>query len=155
MRMSVIKYAAGLWQRRNVGAVLLALLATGAIGGWGLSMTFASRAAAVEPFYEIETKASLVGSYQVTGTNSDGTPYVGAHIVDVSLAPSGAVELTWDDGKVVGVGHVVGNVLAVASLNKSRTAILTMTVNSDGSLAGKWSRRTDRGHQGTETWVKK
>jgi hypothetical protein len=27
-----------------------------------------------------------------------------------------------------------------------------MTLNPDGSISGKWSRRTDRGSQGTETW---
>jgi hypothetical protein len=31
---------------------------------------------------------------------------------------------------------------------------LTMAINRDGSLSGKWSRRTDRGSQGTETWVR-
>ena len=71
-------------------------------------------------------KASLVGSYVVTGTDSDGKPYVGTHILDVSMAPSGALELDWDNGKQVGVGQVIGNVLAVACLIKGRTVILTM-----------------------------
>jgi hypothetical protein len=154
MKNSVMKYRTGLWQRRNVGAVVFALLAAGAVGGWGVPMTLATRAAATEPFHELEAKTSLVGSYRVTGTDSDGKSYAGAHIVDVSLAPSGALELAWDDGRIVGIGQVVGNVLAVASLNKSRSAILTMTINGDGSLSGRWSRRTDRGSQGTETWVR-
>jgi hypothetical protein len=29
-----------------------------------------------------------------------------------------------------------------------------MTSNPDGSLSGKWSRRTDRGQKGTEMWKK-
>jgi hypothetical protein len=70
------------------------------------------------------------------------------------MAPSGALELDWDNGKQVGVGQVIGNVLAVACLIKGRTVILTMAINQDGSLSGKWSRRTDRGSQGTETWVR-
>jgi hypothetical protein len=30
--------------------------------------------------------------------------------------------------------------------------ILLMNINSDGSLSGKSSRRTDRGAKGTEAW---
>jgi hypothetical protein len=99
-------------------------------------------------------KASLIGSYRVTGTDPDGRSYAGTHIVDIGLAPSGALELDWDSGKSIGVGQVVGNVLAVASWSKGRTAILTMTINPDGSLSGRWSRRADRGAKGTETWKK-
>jgi hypothetical protein len=50
----------------------------------------------------------------VTGTDVDDTPYRGAHTVDISMAPSGALELDWEHGKQVGVGQVVGDVLAVA-----------------------------------------
>jgi hypothetical protein len=74
--------------------------------------------------------------------------------VDVALAPSGALELEWDNGRQVGVAQLIGDVLVVACSVRGRTAILTMTVNPDGSLAGKWSRRTDRGQKGTETWKK-
>jgi hypothetical protein len=97
---------------------------------------------------------SLIGSYVVTGTDSDGKRYAGPGIVGIALAPSGALELEWDNGKQVSVGEVIGNVLAVACLTKGRTAILLMTINPDGSLSGKWSRRTDRGYKGTETWKK-
>jgi hypothetical protein len=97
-------------------------------------------------------KAGLVGSYLVSGTDSDGNPYVGTHVVGISLAPSGALEMEWDNGRGIGVGEVVGNVLAIASLSKGRTVILTMNINPDGSLSGRWSRRTDRGYKGTETW---
>lgn len=154
MKAPVMRCGAGLWQRRSVGAVVVALLAAGVVGGAGVPMTFATRAAATEPAHELDAKTSLVGSYRVTGTDSDGRSYVGRHIVDVSLAPSGALELAWDDGRTVGVGQLVGNVLAVASLSKSRTVILTMTINDDGSLSGKWSRRTDRGSHGSEAWVR-
>jgi hypothetical protein len=94
----------------------------------------------------------VVGSYVVTGTDSDGKRYASPGIVGIALAPSGAFEVEWDNGKQVGVGESIGNVLAVACLTKGRTAILLMTINPDGSLSGKWSRRTDRGYKGTETW---
>jgi hypothetical protein len=90
----------------------------------------------------------------VSGTDPDGKPYAGAGIVDVGLAPSGALELDWNNGKQVGIGQVIGDVLVVACLIKGRTAILIMTINPDGSLSGKWSRRMDRGQKGTETWKK-
>ena len=69
-------------------------------------------------------------------------------------AASGALELEWDNGKQVGIGTVIGNVLVVASSIHGRTAIWIMNLNPDGSLSGKWSRRTDRGAQGRETWTR-
>jgi hypothetical protein len=148
-------------QGKNTRVVIGALLTAGALGGWALSTTFAPGAAALESLSRKtdmqsvdEAKPSLVGSYVVSGTDADGRPYAGNGIVDISLAPSGALELEWDNGKQVGVGQVIGNVLAIACLTKGRTAILLMTINADGSLSGKWSRRTDRGNKGTETWKK-
>jgi hypothetical protein len=49
---------------------------------------------------------------------------------------------------------VIGDVLVVATSSNGRTAIWIMNINPDGSLSGKWSRRTDRGYRGTETWKK-
>ena len=74
--------------------------------------------------------------------------------MDISLAPSGALELAWDNGKQVGVGQMIGDVLVVATSSNGRSAIWIMNINPDGSLSGKWSRRTDRGYRGTETWKK-
>ena len=53
-----------------------------------------------------------------------------------------------------GIGQLIDNVLAAAYSVKGRTVISLMTINPDGSLSGKWSRRTDRGSKGTETWKK-
>jgi hypothetical protein len=95
-----------------------------------------------------DIKARLVGSYAVTGTDAKGRPYVGEHRVAIALAPSGALQLEWDNGKSAGVGEVVGSVLTVASWADGRTIILTMHINADGSLSGNWLRRTDRGNRG-------
>lgn len=149
-------------QRKNVG-VVVALLTAGAVAGWAMSAEFATITVAVEdlPGFEIsdmkeplleELKLGLIGSYVVTGTNSGGEPYVGAGVLDITLAPSGALELAWNNGKNVGVGQVIGNVLAVASSTRGRTVILMMNINPDGSLSGRSSRRTDRGSKGTEAW---
>lgn len=137
-----------------VVAPVAAVLASAMIGGWGVSKTFATRAANIEANYETDPKRKLIGSYKVTGTDSDGMSYGRGYIVDVSLAPSGALEFNWDNGRQVGIGHVIGNVLSVAATSKSRTLLLLMTINPDGSLAGRWSRRSDRGSQGTETWMR-
>jgi hypothetical protein len=152
--------------QKALGVVVAALLAGAAVGGWAMSTVSTTRAAAIEnqpPFDMVhksvtkivpqdELKHGLVGSYIVSGTDSEGRPYAGAGVVDIALAPSGALELDWDNGRQVGVAQVIGDVLVVACLTKGRTAILIMTVNPDGSLSGRWSRRTDRGQKGTETW---
>jgi hypothetical protein len=152
--------------QKALGVVVAALLAGAVVGGWAMSTVSTTRAAAIEsqpPFDMVhksvtkivpqdELKHGLVGSYIVSGTDSEGRPYAGAGVVDIALAPSGALELDWDNGRQVGVAQVIGDVLVVACLTKGRTAILIMTVNPDGSLSGRWSRRTDRGQKGTETW---
>jgi hypothetical protein len=152
--------------RKNPRVAAAALLTAGAVGGWAISATLSAKATALDDTSRFgigreanahklaleAPKPALIGSYVVTGTDSDGKPYAGPGIVGIALAPSGALELEWDNGKQVGVGEVIGNVLAVACLTKGRTAILLMTINPDGSLSGKWSRRTDRGYKGTETW---
>ena len=154
--------------QKALGVVVAALLAGAAVGGWAMSTVSTTRAAAIEnqpPFDMVhknvtktvpqdELKHGLVGSYVVSGTDSDGRSYAGAGVVDIALAPSAALELDWDNGRQVGVAQVIGDVLVVACLTKGRTAILIMTVNPDGSLSGRWSRRTDRGQKGTETWKK-
>jgi hypothetical protein len=76
-------------------------------------------------------------------------------VLGIALAPSGALELEWDDGRVVGVGQLIdNNILAVAWLNRGRTVVSVMTINPDGTLSGNWFRRTDRGAKATETWKK-
>jgi hypothetical protein len=151
------------WSRSIGGLLVTGLMVTGATGGWGVSTTFVKKAAAVESPFEHraaglsvdKAKTALVGSYVVTGTDPDGGSYASTRILDISMAPSGALELDWDDGKLVGVGQLFDNVLAVAYSIKGRNVIALMTINPDGSLSGKWSRRTDRGFKGTETWTKK
>jgi hypothetical protein len=166
MNIRMTKSVAALGQRKGLGALAAALLVTGAVSGWGISATFVKSAVAVESHFDMKrendaarhsfekTKAALVGTYVVTGTDPDGEAYAGSRMLDISLAPSGALELDWDNGKLVGVGQLVDNVLAVAYSIKGRTVISVMTINPDGSLSGKWSRRTDRGSKGTETWKK-
>jgi hypothetical protein len=91
-------------QRRNVGVVVAALLTAGAVAGWAASATFATIISPIEDLSAFETtgkgdvkklpldefKLGLIGSYAVTGTDPGGEPYVGAGVLDIALAPSGA-----------------------------------------------------------------
>jgi hypothetical protein len=156
----VLERAAMLARSGKLG-VLAVALALGAVGGWAISTTFVKNATAFERAYDEgrgspeRIKVALVGSYSVTGTDPTGERYEGPRVLGISLAPSGALELEWDDGKVVGVGQIIdNNILAVAWLNKGRTVVSVMTINPDGTLSGNWFRRTDRGAKATETWTK-
>ena len=164
INIGLSNFLAAIHQHKNAGILAAALVAAGALGGWGISATFVKSAQAVDAArHDAEvaklsldrTKAALVGTYAVTGTDPDGVPYRGNKVVAISLAPSGALEFDWDDGTFVGVGQIVDNVLAVSYAVKSRTVIALMTIHADGSLSGNWLRRTDRGAKGTETWTKK
>ena len=101
------------------------------------------------------TNASLIGNYVVTGTEADGKPYDGPGPLAITMDKNGALELKWDGGKYVGIGQVIGNQLAIASAAEGRVIIGIMDIKPDGSLAGKWWRRTDPGTKGTEVWKKK
>ena len=101
------------------------------------------------------TKESLLGNYVVTGTETNGKSYDGSGPLVITMDKNGALELKWDNGKYVGIGQVVGDKLAIASSAEGRVIIGVMEVRPDGSLAGKYWRRTDPGTGGTEVWVKK
>ena len=99
--------------------------------------------------------SNLIGNYVVTGTEPDGKSYDGPGPLAITMDKNGSLELKWDGGKYVGIGQVVGNTLAVATNAESRVIIMLMDVKPDGSLEGKYWRRTDAGTKGTEVWKKK
>lgn len=101
------------------------------------------------------TNASLLGNYVVTGTETSGKPYDGSGPLAITMDKNGALELKWDGGKYVGIGQVVGDKLFVGSSAEGRTIIGIMDIKPDGSLEGKYWRRTDPGTRGTEVWKKK
>jgi len=107
------------------------------------------------PAWSQATNASLIGNYVVTGTETNGKPYDGSGALAITMDKSGALELKWDGGRYIGIGHVVGNHLAVATVAEGRAVVGIMDIKPDGSLAGKWWRRTDPGNKGTEVWKKK
>ena len=99
--------------------------------------------------------ASLFGNYIVTGTETDGKAYDGPGTLAITIDKSGALNLSWDGGKYLGVGQVIGDKLAVATFDERRAVVMVMDIKSDGSLDGKWWKRTDAGTKGTEVWKKK
>jgi hypothetical protein len=111
--------------------------------------------ASASPCFAQATNASLLGDYVVTGTETDGKSYDGPGPLAITMDKSGVLELKWDGGKYVGLGQVIGNQLAVASVAEGKVVIGVMDIKPDGSLEGKWWRRTDAGTKGTEIWKKK
>ena len=160
MRVDIITKCTTAMRRHKNCARAAALIVGGMVIGWGVSATVVSSASAVSAWSDADTmkasadktKAALVGTYAVTGTDPEGKPYVTPSMLDISLAPSGALELNWDNGKTFGVGQLNDNVLSVALLVSGRTVVSVMKINSDGSISGTWLRRTDRGSRGSETW---
>ena len=100
------------------------------------------------------TNAGLIGNYVVTGTEPNGKSYDGPGPLVITMDKNGALELRWDGGKYLGIGQVIGNQLAVASYAEGRVIIGIMDIKPDGSLEGKYWRRTDPGTRGTEIWKK-
>jgi len=101
------------------------------------------------------TNSSLLGNYVVTGTETNGKSYDGSGPLAITMDRNGALELKWDNGRYVGIGQVIGDKLAVASSAEGRTIIGIMDIKPDGSLEGKYWRRTDPGTGGTEVWQKR
>ena len=96
--------------------MVAALVAVVAIGGWGSRRR--SRPAPWQSSPPIRSSVRLILLALIgVRTEVDGASYSSSHALDISMAPSGALELDWD-GKQVGVGQVIGDVLAVACLIK-------------------------------------
>ncbi len=120
-----------------------------------VALAFVALVGWTAPSFAQATNASLIGNYFVSGTETDGAKYDGEGTLAVTMDKSGALELKWDGGKYVGIGQVIGNQLAVGSIADGRVVIAVMEIKPDGSLEGKWWRRTDAGTKGTEVWKKK
>ena len=99
--------------------------------------------ASASPCFAQATNASLLGNYVVTGTETSGKPYDGPGPLAITMDKNGALELKWDGGKYVGIGQVVGDKLFVGSSAEGRVIIGIMDIKPDGSLEGKYWRRTD------------
>jgi len=134
-------------RRQIMRATVAALMMT---AGWATKVeTHAATTASARERPQLQA-SDLVGTYMVTGTETDGMPYLAPRRLVITRGPSGALELEWENG--VGVGEVIGRTLGVATWARGRTVILVMDVQADGSLSGRLLRRTDSGTHGGETW---
>jgi hypothetical protein len=111
--------------------------------------------ALASPCFAQANNASLLGNYVVTGTETNGKRYDGPGPLVITMDKNGALELKWDGGKYTGIGQVIGNQLVVATNAEGRAVLGIMDIKPDGSLEGKYWRRTDPGTRGTEVWKKK
>lgn len=85
------------------------------------------------------TTEDISGSYNVTGTNEDGSPYRGT--LDV-IKRGDVFQFKWNAGKQYdGVGVPNGNVVAVAFTEGSDgkgCGVVSYRILGDGTLDGKW-----------------
>lgn len=96
--------------------------------------------------------ASILGTFDVTGTDQDGEDYEGT--VTITRRGAGyAVSWTVDDETYDGTGTLNGDRFTVESEWDDKKAIFTFTLNNDGSLSGSWTQETVKG-SGTEIWRK-
>lgn len=103
------------------------------------------------PVWAQATSADIVGRYVITkGVNMDGSTYDGT--VQITPDASGGVSVRWDDGSV-GLGLIEGNKLYVGMVYEKRSVVMSMTINADKTISGKWIQRTQPG-TGLETWKK-
>jgi hypothetical protein len=135
---------------------LIALTTLSFVGlmGSAIAQTAASAPAAA-PAASTFSNASMLGNYVVNGTETDGSKYDGEGPLAITMDKNGALELKWDGGKYVAIGQVEGTKLFAGGVADGRAVIMVMDIKPDGSLEGKWWRRTDAGTKGTEVWKKK
>jgi hypothetical protein len=81
---------------------------------------------------------NLAGRYDVTGTNTDGSRYA----ADLRVTRSGETwRFDWDSGNAVGVGLVLGDMVAVA-YGASTCSVVGYLVQKNGDLDGLWASRS-------------
>jgi hypothetical protein len=91
------------------------------------------------PANQTTTPAEIAGSYDVTGTNEDGSAYKGTLEI---IKHGAAYQFRWNAGKTYdGVGVENGGVVAVAfteGTDGKACGVVTYRVLADGALDGKW-----------------
>lgn len=120
-----------------------------------IALTSLALVALGSPAFAQAGNSALIGNYVVTGTETDGSKYDGEGPLAITMDKNGALELKWDGGKYVAIGQVEGTKLFAGGVADGKAVIMVMDIKPDGSLEGKWWRRTDAGTKGTEVWKKK
>ena len=103
-------------------------------------------ALAAAPAFAADFKA---GTYNVEGTNLDGTPYKGTAVVKVLSDTT--CEIDWTTGSTTSVGlcMMMDGVVSAAYRQGDNVGVTMYHVNDDGSLTGAWTVAGQNG-SGTE-----
>ena len=94
--------------------------------------------------------ADVGGTYSVTGTNLDGSPYEGTARINAKSAT--ACEIIWTTGKTETRGTCMlnGDAFAAAYALGEKAGLIIYKVKPDGVLNGVWTLADTNG-SGTET----
>jgi hypothetical protein len=125
-------------QYKVTGATL-----NGLWGQWGLTNSGTETAKRL-------SGTSLVGTYDVTGTNLDGSPYTSKLAV---TAEGAGFAFSWDGGKDKGFGIQRGDYVSVG-IGGPQCGFVAYELQADGTLEGKWGDNKARA-VGTERAKKK
>ena len=126
-----VSYAAGA-DGKGCGAVLYRINADGSLDGragyWGVNEGESEKAVRL-------SGSNVVGDYEVTGTNPDGTEYKNK----LTITSSGpAFIFKWTGANTLeGVGIRQGN-FVTAGFGGKQCSFVAYQINADGSLDGRW-----------------
>lgn len=83
--------------------------------------------------------AQRAGTYNVTGTGIDGTPYTGQLILAQAGLSSWRVQWLIGPTRLEGVGMTSGNTLAIAFNVGRANGMSIYNVGADGTMIGQWT----------------
>ena len=87
----------------------------------------------------VATAQDLAGSYQVTGTNLDGSAYSGE--ADITLSSDVTCEIVWKTGATTSTGICMrnGNAFAAGYELNGAVGLIIYMIEDDGTLTGNWT----------------
>jgi hypothetical protein len=101
-----------------------------------------------------QNRLDFSGTYNVRGTNPDGTTYAGTMIIS-AYGDGYRVTQTYSDGTVWrGVGNDIANYFVVAYQTNDGPSVQIYQRDRSGTLAGYWQNYSNL-REGTETAVRR
>ena len=84
-------------------------------------------------------QAQRNGTYEVAGTNPDGSTYSGSLLVQQVGLASWRVRWTVGQAQIEGYGMSVGQVFSIGFVLGERPGMSIFEVAADGSMSGQWT----------------